>query len=89
MRPGLIPGHNVDRVDVAAGMRELAACGYEDPRTQMVIEYALRRWQRGEEAAAEKGATDTSAHGISISCWKRVLASAVSVANQRSLEPSP
>lgn len=34
MSPTLIPGHNVDRVDIAAGLRELAACGYDDPRTE-------------------------------------------------------
>ena len=71
-----IPGYNVDRIDVAAGLRELKACGYEEPKTVMVIEYALMRWARGEEAAAQKGAIDRSFHGINLTCWIRVLAAA-------------
>lgn len=73
MRTGLIPGVNVDRIDIAAGMRELAACGYHEAETQMVITYALQRWQRGEEEAAQRGAIDlrstasTLAHGFE--CW--------------------
>ena len=73
----LVPGHNVDALDVAAGMRELAACGYNDERTAMVIEYALRRWARGEEAQADRGAIDKSFHGIDLTSWRRVLAAAM------------
>jgi hypothetical protein len=75
-----IPDYNVDRINVAAGLRELTACGYEEPRTVMVIEHALMRWARGEEEAAEKGAIDCSFHGISLTCWRRVLAAAMAVA---------
>lgn len=71
-----IPGYNVDRINVAAGLRELKECGYEEPKTVMVIEYALMRWARGEEAAAQKGAIDSSFHGINLTCWIRVLAAA-------------
>ena len=71
-----VPGHNVDRIDVAAGLRELKACGYEEAETVMVIEYALMRWARGEEEAAQRGAIDRSFHGISLTCWIRVLAAA-------------
>jgi hypothetical protein len=42
----------------------------------MVIEYALMRWARGEEEAAKRGAIDRSFHGISFTCWLRVLAAA-------------
>jgi hypothetical protein len=77
MRAGLKPGHNVDVVDVAAGMRELSACGYAEPETRMVIEYALMRWSRGEEEQAERGAIDGGFHGISFTCWRRVLAAAI------------
>ena len=77
MRTGLKPGHNVDVVDVAAGMRELSACGYEEPETRMVIEHALMRWASGEEEQAERGAIDRSFHGISFTCWRRVLAAAI------------
>lgn len=71
-----VPGYNVDRIDVAEGLRELQACGYDDPHTAMVIGYALQRWARGEEEAAQKGAIDQSFHGISLTCWLRVLAAA-------------
>jgi hypothetical protein len=71
-----VPGHNVDRVDVAAGLRELKECGYDDPHTTMVIEHALMRWARGEEEQAQKGAIDKSFHGIHLTCWIRVIAAA-------------
>lgn len=71
-----IPGHSVDRVDVAAGLRELTACGYTEAETVMVIEYALMRWARGEEEAAQRGAIDRSFHGINLTCWIRVIAAA-------------
>lgn len=58
-----IPGYNVDRINVAAGLRELKTCGYDEPKTTMVIEYALVRWARGEEKAAQRGAIDRSFHG--------------------------
>jgi len=76
MRHNLVPGHNVDRIDVAAGLRELAAAGYTHPYTKMVIEHSLMRWQRGEEAEAERGAIDASFHGIDLTGWRRVLAAA-------------
>lgn len=69
-----IPGYNVDRIDVAAGLRELKALGYAARETLQVIEYALRRWARGEEVQAQRGAIDHTFHGISLTCWLRVLA---------------
>ena len=78
MRVGLITGHNVDPVDIKAGMLELKRCGYEEPKTRMVIEYALMRWARGEEQQAERGAIDQGFHGITFTRWRRVLAAAVS-----------
>ena len=71
-----VAGYNVDRIDVAAGLRELKACGYTEAETVMVIEYALMRWARGEEEAAQRGAIDRSFHGINLTCWVRVLAAA-------------
>lgn len=82
--PQRIPGHNVDRVDIGAGMRELVAMGYRDPHTVMVIEYALRRWAMGEEEAAQKGAIDKSFHGIDLTSWIRVIAAARAAAEQAS-----
>jgi hypothetical protein len=78
MRAGLVPNVNVDVVNVDAGLRELASCGYDDPRTIMVIEYALVRWGKGEEEAARKGAIDGNFYGISLTCWYRVIAAALS-----------
>lgn len=85
MRTGLVPGHNVDLVDVSAGMRELAACGYHEPKTRMVIEYALNRWKRGEEEAAQRGAIDKTFHGIDLTSWIRVIAAARASAEEQEL----
>lgn len=82
MRTGLIPGINVDRLDVAKGLRELAACGYHEAETVMVVDYALKRWARGEEEAARRGATDKDFHGIALICWYRVLGAAMAGAQQ-------
>lgn len=82
MRTGLIPGYNVDALNIDAGMRELVACGYPETEAQrhMVIRYALQRWSRGEEEAAQRGAIDQSFHGITLTCWLRVLAAAIAAA---------
>lgn len=80
---GLVPGVNVDRVNVAAGIRELERCGCNDDwRTREVITYALHRWAKGEEAAAERGAIDQTFHGVSLTVWRRVLAASVAAAPQ-------
>lgn len=84
----LVAGVNKDALDIAAGIRELAACGYTDSaETQMVIQYALQRWARGEEAQAERGAIDRSFHGIDLTSWRRVLAAAM--AGAASAQGSP
>lgn len=80
MRHDLIPGHNVDRIDVNAGLRELKACGYNDTRTSLVISYALNRWARGEEDQARKSAIDQSFHGVTLTSWYRILAAAKAAA---------
>lgn len=48
---------------------------------QKVLEYALRRWARGEEEAAQRGAIDPTFHGIRLTCWLRVLAAAMAGAH--------
>lgn len=80
----LVPGVNLDRIDVAAGLRELVACGYPETEGQrhMVIQYALQRWAKGEEHAAERGAIDETFHGIPLLCWRRVLAAARAAAGR-------
>lgn len=71
-----IPGHNVDAVDVDAGMAELDEIGVFTTETRTVITYALQRHARGEEAAAQRSAIDTTFHGIDLTGWYRVLAAA-------------
>jgi hypothetical protein len=80
--PTLKPGYNVDRIDVASGMVELERCGYTDPHTRLVIEYALMRWKRGEEEQAQRGAIDETFHGINFTSWCRVLAAARAAAER-------
>lgn len=78
-----IPGYNVDHIDIGAGMKMLAETGHTDSRTVMVIEYALARWARGEEDAAEKGAIDQSFHGIDLTSWRMVLAAAQAAGEEK------
>lgn len=71
------PGVNVDRIDVEAGVAELLKFWPDVPlETRWVVEYALQRWKRGEEEAAEKGAINHTFHGIDFGSWRRVLAAA-------------
>lgn len=48
----LVPGYNVDKINIQAGMQEAFNIGYDTETEQMVVEYALMRWARGEEEAA-------------------------------------
>lgn len=73
MRPGFIVGVNVDPIDVAAGMRVAAQFGYDSPEHQMVAEYALRRWSRGEEEGGQRSALSG---GIDLTSWYAILAAA-------------
>lgn len=75
----LVPGRNVDKVDVAAGLAMAARLGYDDAESQMVIEYGLMRWRRGEEAAAERMVVIE--YRISETSWRVVLAEAVAAAS--------
>lgn len=77
----LTPGVNVDRVDVAAGLRLGRAFGYDDGESQMVLEYALMRHRRGEEDGAQRTALSG---GIDLTSWYAVLAAALAAA-----EPAP
>lgn len=80
MRPGLVVGRNVDRVDIAAGLKELKACGYTEAETVEVIKYALQRWSKGEEDKAQRMAIDETFHGIDLTSFTRVIAAAISSA---------
>lgn len=73
----ITPGVNVDRIDVRAGLAELSRFYANAPvQTVMVVEHALMRWARGEEAAAERGVIDRNFHGLDFGSWRRVLAAA-------------
>lgn len=74
MRPGLIPGVNVDRVDVGAGLQLAAQIGYDDPTAQIVAEYALMRHGRGEEEGARRSWLSEYPHDLT--SWLRILAHA-------------
>lgn len=77
MRPGLVPGRNVDKVDVPAGMAKAGELGYHLATELMVIEYALMRWKRGEEAGAEQ---TIISYEIDYTAWRVILAAAVAAA---------
>lgn len=70
-----VPGYNVDRIDVDAGLRMLNTMSYT-AKTWMVIQYALLCWARGEEARAEKNAIDRTFYGVSLTEWYMILAAA-------------
>lgn len=74
MRPGLVPGENVDKVNIAEGMKLAAHFGYDSPGYQMVVEYALMRHARGEEDGAQRSALSG---GIDLTSWYAILARAV------------
>lgn len=78
MRPGLIPGVNVDQVDIAAGCRAAAELGYSDETSQMVVEYALQRWSRGEE----DGALRTIKGHIDLTSFYVIVAKAVTAGGE-------
>jgi hypothetical protein len=69
----LVPGYNVDIVDVAAGMEQAATFGYDSPEHRMVVEYALMRQARGEEYGAERSALSG---GIDLTSWYAIKSAA-------------
>lgn len=87
MRTDLVPGVNVDRVDVAAGMQMAARLGYDDTTAQMVVEFALMRHRRGEEEGAER--LWLSEFPRDLTSWKAILAHALAVAVARARRFGP
>jgi hypothetical protein len=75
----LVRGVNVDRVDIAAGLKQAARLGYTSPEHREVITYALRRWARGEEPGAEQ---TIKSGGVDWAQWRIVLAAAAASAEQ-------
>lgn len=74
MNTDLIPGYNVDRIDIDAGVREAHKCGYDDYQAQVVVEYMLARWKRGEEAGAQR--TWLSYYPNDLTSFYRIVAAA-------------
>jgi hypothetical protein len=74
-----IPGYNVNRVGVGAGMDQAYKFGYTSPEHQTVTEYALMRHARGEEDGAQATALGG---GISLTAWYAILAAAITTAEQ-------
>jgi hypothetical protein len=78
MRPGLTadgPLPNVDKVNVAAGIDAGTELGFDSAQDEMVVQYALLRWARGEEAGAE--ATWRRYYPRDFTSWRMILAAAV------------
>lgn len=76
MHPSLVPGVNVDVVNVERGMARAAELGYATTwRERMVIDYALRRWGMGEEEGADRTFLSQFPHALTD--WRAILASAI------------
>ena len=69
----LVPGYNVDRLDIDAGLREANSIGYSSQTCGLVIAYTLSRWAKGEEEYAQNTALH---YGIDLTGWYRILAAA-------------
>lgn len=78
MRTGLVPGVNLDRVDLAAGLHMADRLGYGDATAQVVVEYALMRHRRGEAAGSERTWLSHFPHDLT--SWKAILAQAIAQA---------
>ncbi len=69
----LIPGYNVDSIDLGPELAMATQTGYTSPEHRMVVEYTLSRWAKGEEALPEETAL---AEGIYFNSWRMILAAA-------------
>ena len=70
-----MPGVNVDKVDLDAGMTKAIELGYTSGQDRMVVEYALMRHQRGEEDGAQRTFLSYFPHDMT--SWRVILATAV------------
>lgn len=70
----LMPGVNVDVIDVGAGLRKASDIGYDGLTDQMIVQHALMLWRRGEEASAERLWVHT--YPRDLTSWYMILAAA-------------
>lgn len=73
-------GYNLDPVDVEAGIALANKLGYTSPTENMVAEFALRRWERGEEEGA---IGEFLHHGFSLTSARAIIAVAVSTGSEK------
>jgi hypothetical protein len=71
----LIPGRNVDVVNVAAGLDFAVELGYESAEDEMVTQYSLNLWARGEEDRADRNWVHYHPHDLTQ--WRMIIATAV------------
>ncbi len=75
-----VPGYNVDRVNIKAGLELAARFGYDSARDHMVVEYALQRHARGEEDGCQRSMLS---HGIDLISYYAILAAALAAGATR------
>lgn len=77
----LVPGRNVDRVDVEAGLAKMVELGFDEPNHRMEVDYNLTRWGRGEEDSADRSMS-RSLSGVDYTSWRIILASVIATAER-------
>lgn len=73
------PGRNVDKLDIAAGLDMAVSIGYDDWAAEMIVEYTLLRWARGEEDEADR--QWLSYYPSDLTSWRMILAAAMAGAD--------
>lgn len=74
----LVPGVNVAKIDVAAGLRAAYEIGFTLGEDQMAIGMFLNEFRRGEEDSAQKRFLRSFANDLT--SWTRILAAAMAAA---------
>jgi hypothetical protein len=75
----LVPGRNVDRLNIAAGLDFAAfALDYDSLEDEMITELSLTLWARGEEELADKNWVYYHPHELT--SWRMILAHAIATA---------
>lgn len=90
----LVPGVNVDALDIPSGMKMYKDLGYGDNGNQtMMVNLALQKWAKGEEEQAEKMAIGIGVWKdekdwpkINLMSWRMILAAAMAGAEAKAKE---